>query len=127
MEDLVNRGYIADWKIPTFDRMPPAMRMKTSAYTAYMVVENIAYNTNKVTEDEAKLLASDWNAILDPRFKGRIALTNQKCGACYSVIHMFLDPKYKDRFGEKLLRGLAAQKPKIYGDTAIPVDRVIAG
>ena len=40
---------------------------------------------------------------------------------------MFLDPKFKDRYGLKYLKALAAQNLAVYNDVQVPVDRVIAG
>ena len=121
--DLVERGYIANWRVPTFDRLPPEARMKTHAYTSYLGDADVAYNPNKVTPEEAKILASSWKGILDPRFKGRIAVSNQ----VYSYIVMFLDPRNKDVYGVDFLKALAAQKPVVYSDVITSVDRVIAG
>ena len=128
MADLVATGNIAEWKVPSFDQIPPDMRIKTNAYAPALNDNTIVYNTNKVSAEEAKLLADGgWSALLDPRFKGRIALTTQKCGACYSAEHMFLDPKFESRFGVNYLKSLAAQKPALYNDIVAVVDRVIAG
>src|SRR5690606_7739923 len=63
----------------------------------------------------------------DPRFKGRFASTTMKCGACYAGVHMFLDPKLEDEYGEKFLRAVAAQEPAVYSEILVALDRVIAG
>jgi iron(III) transport system substrate-binding protein len=125
--DLIDRGDIAEWKVPTYDRFPDAAHLGASAYAPYRIDVDIAYNPKKVTPEEVKILASDWKGILDPRFKGRIAVTDQKCGTCYAGIHMFLDPKYKDRYGAPFLKAVAEMKPTVYSDVVIPVDRVTAG
>ncbi len=127
MAQLVEDGYTADWKIPTYDQMPEDARLKVNAYTAWVNDTNIAYNPNHVTPEEVKLFEHDWRGLLDPRFKGRLNITDQACGTCMATLQMFLSPKYKDRFGEPFLKALAAQQPKIYGDVVVPVDRVIAG
>ena len=127
MADLVNRRYIADWKVPTYDRIPPDVRLKINAYTSYLNDANIAYNPNKVTPEEVKILAADWNGILDPRFKGRIATSDQFVGGTYDTLSMFLDPRFADRYGLPFLKAIVAQKPVVYNDIVVPVDRVIAG
>ena len=128
MIDLVNRHYVAEWKVPTFDRVPPDARIGTNAYAAWVNDVNIAYNPNKVSAEEVAMLAADWRNLLDPRFKGRLATMNQAaCGFCYAQIQMFLSPQYKDRFGWDFLKALAAQKPALYGDAVVAADRVIAG
>ena len=40
MSDLIDRGYIADWKTPTHDRFTLDMRIKTHAYAAYSANPN---------------------------------------------------------------------------------------
>ncbi len=127
MAQLVADGHVAEWKVPANDRYPPEFRLKNHAYSNYTTDNAIIYNVNKVTPEEVKLLESDWNAVLDPRFKGRFAVTNMKCGACYAAIHMFLDPKFKDRYGPEFLKKVAAQKPAVYSEVLVGLDRVIAG
>lgn len=127
MVTLVEDGHIAEWKVPAFDRYPEAYRIKNHALANYSTDNTIIYNVNKVTPEEVKLLESGWEAVLDPRFKGRFAVTSMKCGACYAGIHMFLDPKFKDRFGMEFLKKIAAQQPAIYSEVLVGLDRVIAG
>ena len=125
--DLITRGHIAEWKVPTHDRYPADVRIGASSYSPGLNDNVVVYNTNKVTPEEIKLLSEDWKGVLDPRFKGRIAITDQKCGACYALVHMALDPKMKDRYGMPFLEAFAAQKPTIYNDIVTVVDRVVAG
>jgi iron(III) transport system substrate-binding protein len=124
--DLITRGDIADWKVPTIDRFPADTHKGGSAYSVWKVDVDIAYNPKKVTPEEIKIL-STWKGILDPRFKGRIATTDQRCSTCYAAINMFLDPKYKDEYGVPFLKAVADMKPTVYSDVIIPADRVAAG
>lgn len=127
MRKLIDDGHIAEWRVPTFDRFPEQFRIGASAYSSGLANTVIAYNVNKVSPEEVKLLESDWSAVLDPRFKGRFATTNMLCGACYAPIQMFLDPQYRDRWGEGFLRNAAAQRPAVYADVVVQLDRVVAG
>ena len=124
---LHDAGQLADWKVPTHDRFPAGFRLGEYAYAQYPLDANIVYNINKVTPEEAKILASSWKGVLDPRFKGRIAVTNQKCGACYATLSMFIDPKMAKEYGWDYLKAVAAQKPAVYPDIVVALDRVIAG
>ena len=126
MIDLVNRAYVSEWKVPTYDRIPEDARIKAHSYTAYIVDAGIGYNPNKVTPEEVRLI-SDWKGLLDPRFKGRIAITNQGAAGHLATIQMFLSARYKDEYGVPFLQKLAAQKLKVYNDVTIPADRVVAG
>ena len=123
---LIDDGHVADWKVRTHDRFPAQFRLKNHAYATYLTDNAIIYNVNKVTPEEVKIL-SQWEGVLDPRFKGRFAVTTMKCGACYAGIHMFLDPKMKDKYGVEFLRKVAAQKPAIYSEVLVGLDRVVAG
>ena len=127
MVDLVERGDIVDWKVPTLGRVPADARIRTHAYASYIIDGAIGYNPNKVSAEEAAMLGRDWNGLLDPRFKGRIATTSQRSGGQQAAIQLFLDPKFKDRYGLAYLKALAAQRPAVYNDVQVPVDRVIAG
>jgi iron(III) transport system substrate-binding protein len=127
MASLIQQGDIAEWKIPTFKRVPDRFRIKDFAYAQYTSTNAIIYNVNKVTPEEIKLLETGWQAALDPRFKGRFGVSTMKCGVCYSPIHMFLDPKLKSRYGESFLQKLAEQKPANYAEVLTSVDRVVAG
>ena len=127
MDELIREGHIAEWRVPTHDRMPEQFRIQSHAYANYTTDNAIIYNVNKLNPEEVKLLASSWKAVLDPRFKGRFAVTSMKCGACYAGIHMFLDPKFSKEFGPDFLTKIAEQKPAVYGEVLVGLDRVIAG
>ena len=127
MADIIKRGDVADWKIPTFDRLPPTARMETFAYTPYSNDSVIVYNTSKVSDDEVKLLASGWKSILDPRFKQRFGVTTTRCAGCYAPISMFLDPKNKDQYSDTMITQIAAQKPGIYSDVTVLLNAVVSG
>lgn len=127
MKSLVQEGFIDEWKVPTSDRIPGQFRIGNHSYSATLVDIGIIYNTNKVTPEEVKILGKSWKGVLDPRFKGRFAVTTMKCGTCYSGIHMFLDPKNEKIFGPEFIKAVAAQKPMVYSEVTVPVDRVVAG
>ena len=127
MASLVQEKLVAEWRMPTADRIPDEYRIKNFAYTAATTEIVIVYNTNKVTPEEVKILASGWDSVLDPRFNNRIAITSNVCGACYANVQMFLDPKYKGRFGWPFLEKVVKQNPTNYSDIAIALDRVISG
>lgn len=127
MLSLIKEAHVASWKVSTHDRLPETARIDMHAYAHYNTDAAIVYNINKVTPEEAELLGSSWKAILDPRFARRFAVTTQKCGSCYLAINMFLDPALKDEYGPDFVRAIAAQKPAVYADGLVVLDRVIAG
>lgn len=125
--ELIDEGHIAEWKVPTHEQFNAVFRLKNHSYANYTTDNAIVYNVNKVTPEEVKILESSWHGVLDPRFKGRFAVSTMKCGACYAGIHMFLDPQMKDEYGVDFLKKLAAQKPAVYSEVLVGLDRVIAG
>jgi len=127
MHKLVEDGHIAQWKVPTYDRIPEPFRIEEHAYAPYTTDIAIVYNSERVTEEEAQILASSWKGVLDPRFKGRFAIVKRNCGTCYAAVHMFLDPEMQDEYGEEFLKAVAAQEPAIYADNPVALDRIIAG
>ncbi len=127
MDALVKQNLLAEWKIPAADRVPAAFRRGNYCYAPYSVSLAIVYNINKVTPEEVKILDTSWKGVLDPRFKGRFAVTSMKCAACYAGIHMFLDPKYAKVFGPQFIRAVAAQRPTVYSEVLVALDRVVAG
>jgi iron(III) transport system substrate-binding protein len=62
--------------------------------------------------------------VLDPRFKGRFAVSPLACGVCYAGVQMFLTQK---GYGPEFFQKVAAQKPSVYASTVVGLDRVIAG
>lgn len=126
MVDLIDKKLVVSWKVPTYDRVPDDAKISTYAYTSYFLTMAVGYNSNNITDEEAKLLLN-WKGLLDPRFKGRIATSSQNSAAGISTNEMFLDPKYEAEYGKPFLKALAAQKLVVYNDIVTPADRVIAG
>ena len=127
MERLIADGYIAEWRVPSFDRIPEHARLGEYAYAPATTVINIAYNSDLVSEEEAEILGSSWSGVLDPRFRGRFIITNSRTGVSYGALALFMDPEYADEFGPDFLREVVAQEPVIYNDNTVALDRVAAG
>ncbi len=127
MKSLVQQAHIDAWEVPTSSRIPEAFRIKNYSYAANLTAIAVVYNVNKVTPEEVKSLSNSWKGVLDPRFKGRFAVTAMKSGATYGGVHMFLDPKYAKVFGPEFIKAVAAQKPTAYPDPLVTLDRVVAG
>jgi iron(III) transport system substrate-binding protein len=127
MHDLAQANYLAHWKVPTHDRIPQGYRIGDQAYSAIITDMAILYNSDKLKPEEVAILQKSWEGVLDPRFKGRFAVSNSRSGIGYAGLSMFLDPALKDRYGEKFLAKVAQQKPAVYSDGAVAMDRVVAG
>jgi iron(III) transport system substrate-binding protein len=127
IQSLIKDGHVIEWQPPEANKMPASFRIGNHAFAAYQTDMAIVYNVNKLSAEEIKILESSWKGVLDPRFKGRFAVTTMKCGVCYVGIHMFLDPKFSKEYGVEFLRQVAAQKPTVYSEILVGLDRVIAG
>jgi ABC-type Fe3+ transport system substrate-binding protein len=127
MKELGDKGYLAHWKVPTFDRIPDSFKLGDLSYTVIITDMAILYNPNKLTKEEVDFLQADWGHVADPRFKGRFAVANNKCGICYTGVSFFLDPALKDKYGPDFLVKVAKNSPSIYSDSVVAIDRVIAG
>lgn len=130
MKQLNQKGLFATHRVPAFDQIPAPFRAGEWAYTPTATELVVIYNSNNVTEEEAKKL-EEWEGVLDPAFaNGRLGVAAMRnCGTCYAGLHMFLDPspEMEKRFGTEFLKKIAAQKPKVYTDVIVALDRVVAG
>ncbi len=123
MVSLADEGHLVEWKVPTHDRFPEQFRIGAHSYAITKTVACLIYNENKVSEEEARLLEASWKNVLDPRFKGRFAVTNQKSGLGYAGVQLMSGPDFPGDFFAQV----AAQKPAVYSDLLVPIDRVVAG
>ena len=71
------------------------------------VVVTFAYNTSKVSEDEAP---KSWKDLLDPAYKDSIGLTSGTAGGSSIALNRFVTERVDPKYWEKL----AAQKPTIF-------------
>lgn len=123
MSSIVDEGYLAEWKLPTYDQFSDKYKIGAFATSFAVLVPAILYNENKVTPEEAALL-ENWTGILDPRFKGRIATVTQRQSNLYAGLQAIRSvvPDFDD-----FLAKFAAQEPVVYNDLLSPVDRVVVG
>ena len=70
MKALAEKGSIADWKVPTADRLGKAGSADFS-YSLYYTDIAVEYNETRVTEDEAKLLET-WDWAAGPSLQGPV-------------------------------------------------------
>jgi len=112
----VEPANIADYH-PTARIMAP--------YLYYQVLERtvVAYNSKFVTDEEARKLRS-WTGILEPEFKGRIAISEPSVGVALGPLLYVMNAP---GMGEAFLRKLRDQQPRIYLTTAQMRDAVVSG
>jgi iron(III) transport system substrate-binding protein len=125
MKALVDKGSIAEWKVPTADRFPKG-KIGNSSYSLYYTDVAVEYNEKLVTEEEAKLLET-WEWAANPAFKGRFGVAIQRCSTCYAPLQMMLDPTMEKRYGWPFVEKMAANGGAPYKNTTFLADRVVAG
>jgi iron(III) transport system substrate-binding protein len=123
---LIENKMIMNYRVPTDAGIPAQFKIEGGAYAAYLTTMVVIVNDKLVSQEEGKIL-KEWEGILDPRWKGRIGTAYPAGGSVYGPLYMYLHPPTPGRFGEKFLKGIAAQQPQIYNSTATAIERVIAG
>lgn len=124
---LITDNMIMQYKVPTDSRYPAAFKLGDGhAYITYKTEIVIAVNDQLVSKDEGKVL-ENWEGILDPKWKGRIGTLEPAGGTTYAIVMMLLHPPTPGRFGEDFLKKFAAQEPTIFNNTAVAMERLLAG
>lgn len=97
-------------------------------YTLYVDYMGIGYNAQKVTPEEEHLIRTGgWDALADPRWKGRFGTaTPASGGSSYAFCYMFLTT-LRDQYGPPFFTREAANKPDIYASKAPLFERLAAG
>lgn len=130
MLQAMDEGLITGHRTASIDAFPAGWVLQTNGGVAYptaRVQMAIAYNTQSVKPEEARLLA-EWNGLLDPAFgNGRLSLADAtRVGSVYPMYYMMLRADAQ-RFGPTFLQRLAAQRPVVFAGMTEQAGRVAAG
>ena len=122
------QGYIANYIPEGGAFIPSELREDGIWYGLFTNPMGIGYNSKTVTPDEEKLiLTGGWDALADPRWKGRYGTaTPASGGSSYAFCYMFL-VTLKAKYGKPWFSKLAANKPDIYASKAPLFERLAAG
>jgi iron(III) transport system substrate-binding protein len=104
------------------EKLPAQYRVGDTAFAYILSPMGVAYNTNLVKPEEVALLKS-YKGWLDPRFKGRMAIT-APIGGTTGGNMLLLQEKYGVGFIEALIKD---QKAVVYQTVATTGDAVISG
>ena len=128
LDSAPTQGFIATYKPAADPAIYPHMKRSGVWYALHVGYMGIGYNTNRlVGDDEQFIHAHGWDALADPRWRGRCATTAAASGgSTYAYDFMFM-VALKDRYGEPFLRKWAANKPEIYISKPPLFDRLAAG
>jgi iron(III) transport system substrate-binding protein len=124
---LIADNTILQYRVPADARFPASFKIGDGyAYIPYKTEVVVPVNDLLVSPAEGQVLR-DWEGILDPRWKGRIGMSDTSGGAAYATVLMVLHPPVPNRFGADFFQKLAAQDPKIYNNTTTAIERLLAG
>jgi iron(III) transport system substrate-binding protein len=128
LDQAFAQGFIGQYTPQADAAILAGMKRSGVWYAARVSYLGIAYNTERTTADEQQLLhAKGWDALADPRWKGRCATTAAASGgSTYAYDFMFM-VGLKDRYGAGFLRKWAANQPEIYISKPPVFDRLAAG
>lgn len=121
-------GFIADYTPAGGAMIPDDMKQEGIWYGLFTDPMGIGYNSKSVTPEEEKLIQSGgWNALADPRWKGRFGTaTPASGGSSYAFCYMFL-VTLRAQYGKPWFSKLAANAPDIYASKAPLFERLSAG
>ncbi|HTJ57873.1 MAG TPA: extracellular solute-binding protein [Devosiaceae bacterium] len=121
-------GLIADYTPASGAGIRPGMKKEGVWYTAFVNAMGYAWNSQRVSPEEDKLLRSaKWDVLTDPRWSGRFATsTPASGGSSYSYVYMFLGGK-RSMFGPDFVTKQAALNAQIYESKSPMYDRLAAG
>ena len=122
------QGFVAEYVPPGGANIPADLQEEGVWYGLFTDAMGIGYNHSKVSPEEEKLIQTGgWDALTDPRWKGRFGTaTPASGGSSYAFCYMFL-VTLRDQYGPPFFKKEAANKPDIYASKAPLFERLAAG
>ena len=122
------QGFVANYVPEGGSAIPATLREDGIWYGLFTDPMGIGYNSKMVSPEEEKLIQTGgWDALADPRWKGRFGTaTPASGGSSYAFCYMFL-VTLRDRYGRAWFSKLAANAPDIYASKAPLFERLAAG
>ena len=109
LENQAKSGLLANYKISNDSFYDAGIKQSGYWYPFRASTMGIAWNTDTVTDDEAKIL-STWHGMLDPRWKGRAGVADPASGGA-AYIPWYLWPKI---YGQEFMDGLKKSQPRAF-------------
>ncbi|MES9537690.1 ABC transporter substrate-binding protein [Actinomadura sp. NPDC000600] len=107
--------------VPGYDAFPQDFTFDGGAVPSIQTAPyGIGYNTKKVDKSD---VPTTWDALLAPRWKGKILMTTPKGSVTRTQVYDFL----MESRGERFLRDLGKQAARFYPDTGQAVAALAAG
>ena len=123
LDTLVPDKLIGRYTPTSASAYPSEITVLDHAHPIFVYDTAAIYNANNVTSAEVELLRS-YQGLIDPRFRGRIAITAPTGGStARNILHLWNHPDY----GERWMKKLAAQKPAIINGGARTAEAILRG
>jgi iron(III) transport system substrate-binding protein len=125
----IEAGYLADYTPATDDQFIEGTAISGTAYPVYTSLQAVGWNTNLVPADLQELLQSDdtLNALLDPRLKGHIGITDVTAGGPQIASSANLVFNLAGEYGWDYFEKLAAQDVTVVDTSTTLVQGLQAG
>lgn len=124
----VESGYIAAYTPQTEDQFPESMVEEEHAYPLFLSVSTVGWNTRVVPEDlQQKLFEDPLGALLDPRLKDKIAVTDVTAGGSQLATNANIIYNQEAEYGWDYLAKLADNGAVVVRSSTAILDGVIAG
>jgi len=119
--DFAAKDLLAAYQSPEYAAIPAQYKDADGRWVILAInAENIAYNTDLIEEADAP---KQWQDLLNPVFKGRIAIPDAKAGGTGYLFYYAMRSLYGQEFHDQL----AALEPQLYVATAAQGQAVVSG
>jgi ABC-type Fe3+ transport system substrate-binding protein len=123
---FVKDGMLASYTPPTGELVPAKWRRDGYWYGIGLLHMGIAWNTEKVTPEEAAWLdkVTSWDQVANPIFKARSAMAHVRAGGTAHIAYAY----FRDKLGEPFLGKLNDNLAPVIYESSNPVgERLVAG
>lgn len=124
--ESIGEEWLAEYVPENHDRFPEELMREPYYYPTYNVQQAVTYNHEQLSDEELEFLESEgFEALADPRFRGRIALAHPLVAQQLAAFHYLLAERLD--LGWDWAEAVAANDPQLY-DSSVPMgERLAAG
>ena len=115
-------GLLMNYKISNDDSFAKGAKNPGYWYALRIAMVGIAWNTNLVSADDAKIL-QNWKSIADPRWKGKASVVNPVAGGV-SLLPWFV---WEKLYGDDFIKTVGENKPRVMSGTNPAAAALAAG
>ena len=124
--DATNKGWALDYTPQTADTFKKDFVGEGRAFPLYVTTHAIAWNTDKVSSADSKAIIKDpYKAMLDPKYKGHIALVTAAAGG--GQMSTYYNIVNNPDLGQDYLEKLAKQDPIVVTSAVTMASDLAAG